>query len=104
MEWKDGSGRKLQIIRWITSHQSTQCSDFAQMLLKDSLTVRELKKRHGNDDDEFVRAVLRQWLSRDDDNQLEPSVPCTWESLLKCVEDAGLAGEFVKLLRENVPK
>ena len=104
MEWKDGSAEKLQIIRWITSHQSTQCSDFAQMLLKDSLTVRELKKRHGNDDDEFVRAVLRKWLSRDDDDKHEPSVPCTWESLIKCVENAGLDGEFVRLLRENVPK
>lgn len=104
MDCKDGSGEKLQIIRWITSHPSTQCSDFALMLLQHSPTVRELRKRHGNDDDEFVRAVLRQWLSRDDDDILEPSVPCTWESLIKCVEDAGLAGEFFKLLRENVPK
>ena len=104
MEWKDGSGEKLQIIRWITSHQSTQCSDFAQMLLKDSLTVRELKKRHGNNDDEFVRAVFRQWLSRDDDDKHEPSVPCTWESLIKCVENARLDGEFIRLLREIVPK
>ena len=104
MERKDGSGRWLKIIRWITSHQSTQCSDFALMLLQNSLTVRELRKRHGSDDNEFVRAVFRQWLSRDDDDILEPSVPCTWESLIKCMEDAGLDREFVKLLREYVPK
>ena len=104
MERKDGSREKLQIIRWITSHQSTQCSGFALMLLRNPPTVRELRKRHGNDDDEFVRAVLWQWLSRDDDDVLEPSVPCTWESLIKCVEDVGLDREFVKLLREYVPK
>ena len=100
---KDGSRKKLQIIRWITSHKSTQCDDFAQMLLNDPLTVRELHKRHDNDD-EFVRAAFSRWLNRDDDDEEEESIPCTWEALIKCVDDAGLDRNLVKELRTNAPE
>ena len=98
---KDGSRKKLQIIRWITAHKSTQCDDFAQMLLNDPLTVRELRKRR-HTDDEFVRATLGQWLNRDDDDEEEESRPCTWKAFIKCVDDAGLDRNLVKELRNNV--
>lgn len=99
---KDGSRKKLEIIERITSHNSTKCDDFVQMLFNDRLTVRKLRKEHENDD-EFVRAAFSKWLSRDDDNEDEESVPCTWEALIQCVNDAGLDGELVKDLRNNAP-
>ena len=107
---KKKNGKKLQIIREITSHTSAQCDDFVQMLLSDSLTVRELHKKHKkhdrddkSNDDEFVRAALRRWIDRDDDDEEEKSKPCTWEALIQCVDDAGLDRNLVKDLRNNVP-
>ena len=100
---KDGSREQLQIISWITAHTSTKCEDFAQMLLNDPVTVRKLRKKHDTDEEEFVRATLSQWLNRDDDDEEEESLPCTWEALIKCVDDAGLDRNLVKELRNNVP-
>ena len=99
---KDGSRKKLRIIEWITAHKSAKCNDFAQMLLNDRVTVMKLCKRH-NDDDEFVQAAFNKWLSRDDDDEEEDSIPCTWEALVKCVDDAGLNRDLLKELRNNVP-
>ena len=62
----------------------------------------KLRKRH-SDDDEFVRAAFNKWLSRDDDNEEEDSIPCTWEALIKCVDDAGLNRDLLKELSNNVP-
>ena len=105
MERRDGSRRQLRIIDWITTHKSIQCTDFAHKLLKYRPTIRKLRKDH-TDDDEFIRAVLETWLGRDDDddNESEDSVPCTWDNLIKCVKGAGLDGELVKLLRDNIPR
>ena len=97
---RDGSDENLEIIEWITSHSSGQCDNFGHKLLNNRLTIRKLRKNLTNDE-EFVSAVLEKWLSRDDDDK-KGSLPCTWESLVKCAEDAGLDGEFVKLLRDNV--
>ena len=99
---KDGSRKELQIIDWITAHKSAKCDDFAQMLLNDPVTVMKLRKRH-SDDDEFVRAAFNKWLSRDDDNEEEDSIPCTWEALIKCVDKAGLNRDLLKELSNNVP-
>ena len=41
------------------------------------------------------------WLNRDDDNE-EGSISCTWEALIKCVDDAGLYRNLVKELRTNM--
>ena len=99
---KDGSRKKLQIIEWITAHESAKCDDFAQMLLNDPMTVMKLRKTH-SDDDKFVRAALNKWLSRDDDDKNEVSIPCTWEAFVKCVDDAGLNRDLLKELSDNVP-
>ena len=102
MKRRDGSGEKLRIIPIITAHERTTCEDFAYILLGDSLTVRKLRREH-NDIEEFIRAVLRKWLDRDDEDEDEESMPCTWEALVQCAEDAGLDRIYVKLLKDNVP-
>ena len=102
MQKRDGSKGKLRIIEWITSHEPTQCDDFAHKLLVDKLSVKKLHTKHQNDKDEFVRGVLKRWISRDDGDEDEESVECTWEALVSCCQEAGLDGDFVKLLRDNV--
>ena len=93
--------KELRIIDSIAAHDSTTCEDFGYVLLDDRLAMKKLKKDHKNDDEKFIRAVLKEWLDRDDDEK-EGSLPCTWESLVKCAKDAGLDGVFVQLLRNNV--
>ena len=95
---------KLKIIKEITAHKFTKCADFGCLLLNDTLEFKKLRNKLKDDDgnDDFIRAVLRTWLDRDD-NKKEGSLPCTWESLIQCAEDAELDGVFVKLLRENAP-
>ena len=52
--------------------------------------------------DEFVRTVLRDWLSRDDSDQLnDTAVPRTWAALAECVTDAGLDGALAKTIRDT---
>ena len=102
MRKRDGSKGKLRIIGGITTHEYAQCVDFAHKLLIDPLTVKKLRMEHSNKD-KFVRAVLERWLSRDDEDEDEESMPCTWEALVQCARDTGLDGEFLKLLRNNVP-
>ena len=98
---RDGSGENLRIIHWITSHKPAVCVDFAHLLLNDEPSVRLLTNKH-SDNEEFVRAVLDKWLERDDEDK-KGSLPCTWESLVQCVKDAGLSGNFLNLLKANVP-
>ena len=102
MKRRDGSEEKLEIIRWITSHTSTKCDDFAHKLLNNKLTVRELRKEYSKDD-EFVQAVLNKWVSRDDDSTEISPLPCTWDILVQCVDESDLDGDFLKLLKYNVP-
>ena len=104
MQKRDGSKGKLRIIDWITSHDFTQCVDFAHKLLVDKLLVKRLRMKYQDNKDEFVRAVLQRWISRDDDDEDEESLECTWEVLVSCCHGAGLDGDFMKLLRNNVPK
>ena len=104
MQKTDGSKGKLKIIEWITAHKLTQCVDFAHKLLVDALPVKQLSTKHEENKEEFVRAVLQKWLDRNDNDESEESLPCTWDALVKCCEDANLDGVFVKLLRDNTPK
>ena len=101
MKMRDGSEEKLEIMEWISSHESTQCLNFAHKLLNDRLSVKKLRKEYSKDD-EFVRAVLDKWVSRDDDSK-KGSLPCTWDTLVQCVDESGLDGDFLKLLKDNVP-
>ena len=103
MQKRDGSKGLFRIIDWITSHKPAKCADFAKKLLRDNLSVKQLSNKH-KDMDEFVRAVLRKWINRDDGNEDEESLECTWEALVHCCQQAGLDGAFVTLLRNNVPK
>ena len=48
----------------------------------------------------FVRAVLKDWLSRDDDDLTDSAVPRTWAALAECVTDAGLNGTLAKAIRD----
>ena len=100
MKRRDGSDENLEIIEWITSHTSSQCDNFGHKLLNNRLAIRKLRKNLKSDE-LFVSAVLEKWLSRDDDDK-KGSLPCTWEALVQCAQEAGLDGEFVKLLRDNV--
>ena len=57
------------------------------------LQGEEIVRMTGMGKDEFVRTVLRDWLSRDDSDQLnDTAVPRTWAALAECVTDAGLDG------------
>lgn len=100
---KEDSTGSLRIIDWITSHTSAKCDDFAHKLLKDSVANMKLRKKTGGDD-EFVRDVLKNWLSGPNIDPGDKAVPCTWEDLVQCVEEAGLDGELVKAIRDNHPK
>ena len=81
----DGSGEYLRVIEWITSLSRSECVDFAHLLLVDPVKVRIHQKLSNSD--EFVRAVLEDWLSRGERSR---AVPRTWTALADCMEDAGL--------------
>ena len=91
---------KLEITKWITSHEQWKCVDFANMLLRDDVLVRKLQNEHKEKDD-FVRIVLRDWLSRDDGDSTDSAVPRTWSALAECVSDAGLDGALAKAIRDS---
>ena len=95
-------GTKLSVTNWITSHEQWRCVDFANMLLRDDVLVRRYQNDGSMGKDEFVRTVLRDWLSRDDSDQLnDTAVPRTWAALAECVTDAGLYGALAKAIRDT---
>ena len=94
----DVSGEYLWVIEWITSLSHSKCIDFAHKLLVDPVKVRTHQKLSNSD--EFVRAVLEDWLSRGERSR---AVPRTWTALADCMEDAGLPGDLVKAIRETCP-
>ena len=102
IKMKDGSGKSLRIIDWITSFSKAKCNAFAHKLLRNPVVVRALRKDHEYDDD-FVPAVLDDWLSISDESASE-AVPCTWETLAVCVEEAGLDETLSKAIRDNCPQ
>ena len=98
MKRKRGSG-KLEIITEITASSPIQCVVFAELLLRDK-TVDKLRKKNVKDDDMFVYEILKNWLSRNDDDPYDPAVPRTWGALAQCMENAGLEGVLVKAVRD----
>ena len=96
---KKADGSALRVIRWISSLEQWQCSDLAHMLLKDGALVRRHQKEC-KDKNEFVRRVLDDWLSRDDGDLNDSSVPRTWSSLVECVRYADLPGDLATAINE----
>ena len=96
----DSCAKQLKVIEWITSHEQWKCVDFASVLLRDDVIVKKLQNEHKEKDD-FVRIVLRDWLSRDDGDSTDSAVPRTWSALAECVSDAGLDGALAKAIRDS---
>ena len=101
IQLKKTDGSVLRVIDWITSLNDYECEDFAHMLLKNDSQVERYLTECGGDKNKFIRAVLRDWLSRDDDDD-DAAVPRTWGSLATCVEDSGLPRPLVKAIREFI--
>ena len=95
-------GHDLRIIKWITKFERSQCEDLAYLLLNDDVQVGNLLKIENNED--FVRKVLREWLALDDGNPNCTAVPRTWEDLAKCVTKCGLDGTLANAIRSTCPQ
>ena len=65
------------------------------MLLKDDDLVNKYEQQYKKE--EFVRKVLKDWLSRDDGDS---AVPRTWSSLAECISDADLPGDLATAISE----
>ena len=90
----------LKYIKNISSCSSSECYDFACILLNDAEAVKRIKKDN-KEDDQFVRAVFRNWLERDDDDLSESAAaPHTWEALIECITKAELPGKYAKAIRD----
>ena len=79
-----------------------QCTDFAHKLLKDDDLVNKYEQEY-KEKDVFVRKVLKDWLSRNDDDPYDSAAPCTWAALADCITDAGLSGKLSKAIRDTFP-
>ena len=98
---KSSGGSVLRIIDFITSYDQCKCNDFAQILLGDYVRVRKHQNDSKGSKDMFVREVLRDWLSRDDDT-VDRTVPRTWNDFAECLEKSGLDGVFVKAIKDII--
>ena len=93
----DGFGKR-SIAESIALHSPVLCDNFANLLLKDHLLVKSLRRNNpGNDSLPFVQAVLEKWFYKSGS-----AVPCTWESLLECMKGAGLDGPMIELIRKHM--
>ena len=99
---KKEDGTKLEVTKWLSAHEEWQCVDFAEMLLRDDVSVKRYQNEHKRKY-HFLRAVLRDWLSRDDGDSTDSAVPRTWSALAECVSDAGLDGALAKAIRDTCP-
>ena len=81
---------------FLQSSQNTKQFEFTSVDTPPNKKKKKMEK--------FVRAVLQKWLDRDDDDESEESLPCTWDALVQCCEEANLDRVFKKLLRDNIPK
>ena len=79
-----------------------QCTDFAHMLLKNDVLVDKYEKEF-KEKDEFVRKVLKNWLSRNDNDTNDKAAPRTWAALAKCITDADLPGALTKAINDACP-
>ena len=73
------------------------------MLLNDDVLVNKYEKEFTSKKEEFVREVLKDWLSHNDDDSKDPAVPRTWSSLAECISDAGLPGALTKDINDDCP-
>ena len=94
---KDGQG-KLRIINFIVTHSESKVDDFAQLLMNDHNVVQGLHNKNEKKE-EFVRAVLKRWVSTDG----QPAVPRTWKSLIEVMKDADLDEVMVMNIEKNLP-
>ena len=99
---KKEDGTKLEVTKRLSAHEEWQCEDFAEILLCDGVRVKELQNEHKRKHN-FVRAVLKDWLSRNDDDPNDSAVPRTWSALAECVSDASLDGALAKAIRDSCP-
>ena len=88
------------ISHFIAFHDPVLCDNFADLLLNKEMFVRATRRNNagfpGNPG--FVNAVLQDW-----HHSVEPPpVPCTWKDLIKCMKDAGLNPNLVKVIEDNV--
>ena len=90
-----GFGKK-SIADFISWHTNAECNSFANLLLKDNDLVGRIRRNY-RDNEDFVPDVLGRWLGGQGD-----AIACTWENMLKCMEDAGLKPHSVKIIRENL--
>lgn len=65
--------------------------------MNDTSVVDGLRKSNNNDND-FVRNVLKDWLSRKDEDIT--ARPRTWIALAETVEDAGLPGNLAQQIEK----
>ena len=85
----------LKVIKWITSCEPTQCADLAHLLLQDDVTVKKLQMKNP-DNDQFVRAVLREWTELMMTTMSQQ--PLTWADLLSVFRM--LPGALAKAIRD----
>ena len=83
---------------FISLQPDISCDNFANLLLKDSLVVQNLRDRKPTNK-AFVNAVLNEWYSG-----TGTPVPFTWSDLIQCMRNAGLHPRTVKIIEENVGK
>ena len=99
---KNEDGTKLEVTKWLSAHEEWQCVDFAEILLRDDVSVKRYQNEHKRKYN-FLRAVLKDWLLRDDGDSTDSAVPRTWSALAECVSDAGLDGALAKAIRDTCP-
>ena len=97
---KSADGSSVNVIQLITSSEQWKCTDFAHMLLKDSVLVSKYEKEC-KENNEFVRMILRDWLARDDDDPNDSAVLRSWSALAECISDTGLDQALTKAIRDN---
>ena len=93
---KKPDGSSLRVIRWISSLEQWQCTDLAHMLLKDDDLVNKYEQEYKKE--EFVRKVLKDWLSRDGGDSAVRAR--TWSSLAECISDADLPGDLATAIND----
>ena len=99
-EWHDLVMTKpdtLRIIDFIADHPDCRRHDFAHLLLRDFEVVEVIWKEN-KDKGDFIRAVLSKWLESESDC----ARPCTWTSLIECMENARMDASKIKAVKDQI--
>ena len=86
------------IVNSIAYHSNAQCDAFANLLLKKRLYVQAARRDHPKNED-FIPVVMGEWHS----SVGGPPVPVTWKHLIECMRAAGLDGEMIEIIENNIP-